>query len=151
MDDEQEFGPPASDKELRTLEGHRGRALPPSYRAFLTLHDGWRMAGGAVDLVPVRDLLDGPRAGAIRKWKEEAQTHGDAVAVRSLVVGVSAVTATRWLLDPEVVDEHGEWLFVEHHHGAEGSHTSFLAWLEESVDQYRCLAANPHDLDEDDE
>lgn len=145
LDDEQELGAPMHPDDLRRLEDRLGRPLPTSYRMFLQSHDGWRMAGGAVDLLCVRDLLGGSRAAEIQRWREDSGARGDAVAARSLVIGASRESATRWLLDPEAADAQGEWRFVEHHHGEEESYPSFIAWLECSADQYRALAADPFD------
>jgi hypothetical protein len=65
---------------------------------------------------------------------------GDVVAGRSLVIGMSDITATKYLLDPEVTDTDGEWQLVQHHHEEEATCPSFLVWLEESVVEYRALA-----------
>ena len=42
IEDKQQLGPPASEEQIAKLEQKIGIALPPSYRAFLTIHNGWR-------------------------------------------------------------------------------------------------------------
>ena len=50
-----ELGPPASDAALERLGKRYGLTLPPSYAAFLRLHDGWRGFRGDADLLSVAD------------------------------------------------------------------------------------------------
>jgi hypothetical protein len=110
------------------------------------MFNGWRMIDGGLDLLPVKDLLDGPRKQKISEWQKKMESYGDEVAARSLVIGVSSVTATKYLLDPEVIDPQGEWRFVQHHNGEEAEVASFLEWLEESVDEYDELASMNQDM-----
>jgi SMI1/KNR4 family protein SUKH-1 len=138
--DEQKLGSPAAATELRALEAALGKPLPPSYRAFLELHDGWKMVDGAVDLLAVADLLGGSRRSEIADWQQRMLAAGDVVAGQALVIGVSDVTPTRYLLDPSSIDSDGEWRFVQHHNVEEAELPSFIVWLEESVDEYLQLA-----------
>jgi hypothetical protein len=43
--------PPASEERIAALEQRLGRRMPPSYREFLKVSDGWRHAGGFVSLL----------------------------------------------------------------------------------------------------
>jgi hypothetical protein len=137
LSDEQQLGPPASLAQLTEIEARIGKSLPPSYRTFLCLYDGWRMATASMELLSVAEMLGGPRQASIRKWQQRALEAGDSVAGRSLVIAVSVVTPTKLLLDPETVDAEGEWECVSHHKDEEISYPSFLAWLEESVEEFR--------------
>ncbi len=139
--DEQKLGPPSSREEIAALEKQVGRSLPPSYRHFLEVFGSWKMIDGGVDILPVQDLLEGQRKQQIDAWKKKMESYGDDVAERSLVVGMSYITATKYLLDPEVVNSNGEWRFVQHHNGEEAEVSSFLEWLEESVNEYGELAS----------
>lgn len=138
--DEQMLGRPAGESDLLTLETRLGRSLPPSYRTFLSLYDGWKMIDGGLDLLPVRDLLGGTRHQNIKNWQQQMMAVGEDVAARSLVIGISDITPTKYLLDPEVINEDGEWRLVQHHKIEEAEFPTFLEWLEESVDEYRKLA-----------
>jgi hypothetical protein len=139
LPDEQILGPPASEAQLRELETRLNKPLPPSYRVFLSLCDGWRMVAGGVDLLSIQDMLYGPRADRITKWQHQMARSGDSVAANSLVIGDSTITPTKLLLDPDTVDANGEWAVVQHHKDEEVTYPSFLAWLEESVDEFREL------------
>ena len=153
LPDEQMLGRPAAESDLVTLETRLGRSLPPSYRTFLGLFDGWKMIDGGVDLLPVQDLLGGVNHINIESWRQQMKVTGEDVAARSLVIGISGITPTKYLLDPEVVDEDGEWRLVQHHKIEEAEFPTFLVWLEESVDEYRKLARMTRDgtIDEDDD
>ena len=136
----QQLGPPVEPSKLLQLEERTGLVLPPSYRTFLSLHDGWRMVDGATDLLSVQEMLEGPRQRKIKKWQEQARRTGDSVAANSLVIGSSDITPTRLLLDPESMDSEGEWRVVQHHKAEEYDYPSFLDWLEESAEDFRQLA-----------
>ncbi|WP_046919637.1 SMI1/KNR4 family protein, partial [Streptomyces stelliscabiei] len=43
--------PPASRERIAAMEDRLGRRMPPSYREFLAVSDGWRHAGGFVWLL----------------------------------------------------------------------------------------------------
>ncbi|GGX00449.1 SMI1/KNR4 family protein [Streptomyces lomondensis] len=109
--------PPASEERIAAMEQRLGRRMPPSYREFLKVSDGWRHAGGFVWLL----------AGT-----EDARWHQDASGLavtfeeyldedagpeerrqvdlwrRGLQLDVES-DATYVLMDPEDVDEDGEW------------------------------------------
>lgn len=139
LDDLQELGPPASEESIQALEVRLNVSLPPSYRIFLKLHDGWRMAGAAIDLLSLEDMLAGPRAERIRRWQKTEGEAGDHMAANGLVIAEGAIGPTKLILDTSTVDASGEWLLVRNHKGPEETYESFLAWLEDSVEMYRFL------------
>lgn len=140
LPDEQKLGAPAAEEKLAQLEAKLEKQLPPSYRQFLELYDGWRMAFGGVDLLSVEEMLSGSRADRVAKWQPEAAAAGDAVAARSLVIGFSEATSIKLLLDLDRTDENGEWEMVGHDGGAEWTLQSFIDWLEKSAIDFRELA-----------
>jgi SMI1 / KNR4 family (SUKH-1) len=52
---EHELGEPCSPQQLAVLQEKLGRPLPPSYRAFLELHNGWADFAGDAKLLAVED------------------------------------------------------------------------------------------------
>jgi hypothetical protein len=50
-----DLGAPCAPERLAALEQHLGQPLPPSYRAFLELHDGWTDFVGDAKLLAVED------------------------------------------------------------------------------------------------
>jgi hypothetical protein len=49
------LGPPATRKQIAKVEKMLGKPLPPSYRAFLELHNGWSGFDGDGKLLAVED------------------------------------------------------------------------------------------------
>lgn len=140
LDAEQELGEPAAEASIQKLESILGTALPPSYRAFLLLHNGWKEIDGGVDLVPLEELLGITNEHDLSAWKQSALDSGDDVAARSLVIGASLITATKYLLDPIAASQDGEWPLLQYHHEIEAEVPSFIEWLEDSVEEYLELA-----------
>lgn len=139
LPDEQMLGRPASVDQVEALERVLSQTLPPSYRAFLLLFDGWRMVDGGTDLFSVEQLLSGEVRDAMANWQRLVGASGDEIAGRGLLIGASFITPTKYLLDPGQVNKDGEWAFVQHHQGVEAVLPSFLQWLEESVEEYEEL------------
>jgi hypothetical protein len=50
-------GPPASEEQIALYEKHLGRPLPPSYRAFLSLHDGYQALAYPGDMLSIEDVM----------------------------------------------------------------------------------------------
>ncbi|GAB2916303.1 SMI1/KNR4 family protein [Streptomyces mayteni] len=111
------FGP-ASEEAVAAAEARLGRRLPPSLREFLLVTDGWRDAGpfiyrlaGAGELAWLRDTGDDHWIEAYSGEDDEdgADEFGDgALLRRTLRLSLDGDSALM-LLDPEEVDERGEW------------------------------------------
>ncbi|MGW1622700.1 SMI1/KNR4 family protein [Streptomyces sp. NPDC002172] len=109
--------PPASEERIRELEERLGHRLPPSYRSFLAVSDGWRHAGGFVWVL----------AGTGQaRWHEDAaglsedfpgELDDDPTPEDELLAGMWGRAlqldvesdALYVLLDPGDVDDAGEW------------------------------------------
>lgn len=143
LPDEQVIGPPATEEQVAALEARVKRSLPPSYRAFLLHFGSWRMVDGGVDLLSVEDMLAGPVHERVTHWQVKEAGAGNRIVGRSLVIGISSVTATKYLLDPGSAQSGNEWSLLQYHHGVEAEVESFLLWLEQSVNEYNELADDP--------
>ncbi|KUJ69442.1 hypothetical protein ACZ90_11155 [Streptomyces albus subsp. albus] len=110
---------PATAEEVAAAESRLGRTLPPSLREFLLTSNGWRDAGvfiyrlaGASELAWLADADDD--SGWIKAYRETEFFDGDdeepegKIIARSLRLSLDGDAAVM-LLDPEDVDEHGEW------------------------------------------
>ncbi|MEU9401203.1 SMI1/KNR4 family protein [Streptomyces sp. NPDC048242] len=142
--------PPASEERIRALEERIGHRLPPSYRTFLAVTDGWRHAGGFVwllagterarphedasglseyfpgeledDPTPEEELLAGMWHRAL-----ELQVESDAVYV---------------LLDPGDTDDVGEWAlytWAPWHAAPPERYASFRAFMEAMYREFHRL------------
>ncbi|SHL24341.1 SMI1/KNR4 family protein [Actinacidiphila paucisporea] len=117
---------PASEAEVAAAEARLGRRLPPSLREFLLVTNGWRDAGnfiyrlaGTTELEWLRDTDD---RNWIEVWEDltedniEEDDDGEEafgvqeakVLARSLRLSLEGDAAVM-LLDPDDVDEDGEW------------------------------------------
>lgn len=145
--------PGASEERIVALEERLGRRMPPSYREFLEVTDGWRHAGGFV-----RRLAG---TGEVR-WHEDAWGLAEmfeefldedsgpeerrAVDVwrRGLQLDVES-DATVVLLDPEDVDEAGEWAVYTWSSWAAlppERHTSFHTFMRDMYREFHSLSAH---------
>ena len=148
LSNDQLLGAAAKESQLRLFETALKKQLPPSYRTFLQLHDGWKMAFGAVDLLSIAEMRESDRAHKIRAWQVSAGMLGDSIAANSLVIGFAEASSIKILLNPEVVDETGEWELLGHDNGIDWSFPSFLAWLEASVHDFNELTREEIEGDE---
>lgn len=144
--------PPASEERIAAMEERLGRRMPPSYREFLKVSDGWRHAGGFVWLLAgtadarwhdnesgladmFEEYLD-EDAGPEERREAELWRRGLQLDVES--------DATYVLLDPEDVDEDGEWaVYTWASWRAESPerHASFLAFMRDVYREFHNLRA----------
>ncbi len=127
-----ELGKPSSDKQLAKLELLLGKPLPPSYRAFLELHNGWSKFVGAAKLLSVEDQ----ESAWVKKRIDDLDTlfyeeEGEnPFAVGTIPVLLGEDEQSFLVLDPREVRENGEMDFVQFDLTEEerrfGDFTSFL-------------------------
>ncbi|MEU9451656.1 SMI1/KNR4 family protein [Streptomyces sp. NPDC048277] len=145
--------PAASEERLGALEERLGHRLPPSYRAFLAVSDGWRHAGGFVWLLAGTDRV---------RWHEDAAglseyfpgeldedpTPEDVLLAgmwgRALQLDVES-DAVYVLLDPGDVDEAGEWAvytWASWHGDVPTRYGSFRTFMEAMYREFHSLEAS---------
>ncbi|GGV58932.1 cell wall assembly protein [Streptomyces griseoloalbus] len=148
--------PPASEERIAALEERLGRRLPPSYRAFLEVSDGWRHAGGFVWLLAgtedahwhrdesgLADMFEGyldEDAGPEERQEADLWRRGLQLDVESDVTHV--------LMDPEDVDEDGEWAvytWSSWRAAPPERHADFLAFMRDMYRQFHSLRAHRGD------
>ncbi|WAL99308.1 SMI1/KNR4 family protein [Streptomyces sp. Je 1-369] len=109
--------PPASEERIVAMEQRLGIRMPPSYREFLAVSDGWQHAGGFVTLLAgtAEARWHNDESGLADMFEEYLDEDSgpderrDAeIWRRGLQLDVES-DATYVLLDPEDVDEDGEW------------------------------------------
>ncbi|MFE6992450.1 SMI1/KNR4 family protein, partial [Streptomyces pharetrae] len=109
--------PPASQDRIAAMEERLGRRMPPSYREFLRVSDGWRHAGGFVWLLAgtadahwhdnesgLADLFE----EYLDEDAEPEERREADLWRRGLQLDVES-DITHVLMDPEDMDEDGEW------------------------------------------
>lgn len=141
LEDEQSLGPPAQDGEAALLEQKWGRALPPSYMEFLKLHNGWVMVDGGCDLLSVEQMLAGATADKIQRWQASMLKSGEPSLAAGLVIGFSAISQKRIILDPSVTRDDGEYRLIQWDSDEFIEYESFVGWLEASAQEFEEVAA----------
>ncbi|WP_190197473.1 SMI1/KNR4 family protein [Streptomyces djakartensis] len=148
--------PPASEELISAMEERLGRRMPPSYREFLKVSDGWRHAGGFVWLLAgtrdahwhdnesgladmAEEYLDEDAGPGGRReadlWREGLQLDAES-------------DATYVLLDPGDVDEDGEWaVYTWASWRAESPerHANFLEFMRDMYREFHSLRAHRGD------
>ncbi|UNS95178.1 SMI1/KNR4 family protein [Streptomyces tubbatahanensis] len=135
--------PPAPEHRIAAMEERLGKRMPPSYREFLKVSDGWRHAGGFVSLLAgtadarwhnneseLADDFEGfpdEDAGPQERWAAGIWRRGLQLDVKSDITYV--------FLDPEDVDENGEWAVY-----------TWASWRAAPPDRYANFSAFMRDM-----
>ncbi|WP_346164436.1 SMI1/KNR4 family protein [Streptomyces bangladeshensis] len=145
--------PPASEERIRAVEERLGHRLPPSYRTFLAVSDGWRHAGGSVRLLAGTDQIRRQR-GAAGPAEHVPGDLGDQPAPgEELLAGLwhralrldVASDAVSVLMDPGGVDADGEWAvysYASWRASPPERYVSFRAFMEEMYREFHRLQAD---------
>ncbi|WP_216590757.1 SMI1/KNR4 family protein [Streptomyces brasiliscabiei] len=148
--------PPAPEERIVAMEERLGRRMPPSYREFLKVTDGWRHAGGFVWLLAgTQDARWHDNASGLADMYEEFLDEDagpeERVEVdiwrRGLQLDVES-DITHVLMDPEDVDEDGEWaVYTWASWRAEPPerHASFRAFMQDMHREFHSLGGHRGD------
>jgi hypothetical protein len=148
--------PPAPEERIAAMEERLGRRMPPSYREFLKVSDGWRHAGGFVWLLAgtedahwhnnesgladmFEEYLD-EDAGPEERREADLWRRGLQLDVESDITHV--------LLDPEDVDEDGEWAvytWASWRAAPPERHANFLEFMRDMHREFHSLRARGGD------
>lgn len=144
--------PPASEERIAAMEERLGRRMPPSYREFLGVSDGWRHAGGFVWLLAgTGDARWHDNASGLADIFEEyldedadpEERREADLWRRGLQLDVES-DVTHVLLDPEDVDENGEWAvytWSSWRAAPPERHADFAAFMREMYREFHSLRA----------
>lgn len=161
---------PAPPERIAALEARLGAALPPSYRSFLEVTDGWRWAGEFVELLasaagvgPLRELtahaheeltfweredLDAELdADLDEEEDDDEEEEGYESARWNRAIQISLTGDRTWLLlDPGDIGEDGEWAAYRYS-GWSGCgpvrHASFADLMRAEYEGFRALRHRP--------
>ncbi|MCX5096043.1 SMI1/KNR4 family protein [Streptomyces sp. NBC_00365] len=147
---------PASEERIAAMEERLGRRMPPSYREFLKVSDGWRHAGGFVWLLAgtedahwhnnesgladmCEEYLD-EDAGPEERREADIWRRGLQLDVESDITHV--------LMDPEDLDEAGEWAvytWASWRAAPPERHANFLEFMRDMYREFHSLRAHRSD------
>ncbi|MFE7558687.1 SMI1/KNR4 family protein [Kitasatospora sp. NPDC057500] len=132
-------GAPA--ERVAAAEAGLGCELPPSYREFLAVSDGWRHAGGFVYRLAGTDGARWHRdADGLSEYFDDGELEG--MWQRALQLDVES-DATLVLLDPADVDGDGEWAvycFASWQGAPPRRYASFRAFMRAMYREFHCLS-----------
>lgn len=152
------FGP-ATPARVAALEERLGHRLPPSYRAFLEVTDGWRHAGGFVWLLAGTDEArwhedDAELSESFQEYLGEDATREEVLEAtiwtRGLELAVES-DAMDVMLDPQDVNEHGEWAvytWAPWLASPPERHASFWEFMQDAYREFHDLRAGADDAPE---
>ncbi len=146
-DEKQELAMPASEEEIKHLESTIGMKLPPSYRAFLRLHNGWKMVDGSPDFFSISQILDYMSSKDHFDLMKNASIRNDDFVKNSLVIGASMNSPDIYLLNPDKINSEGEWEFIDYDKLDYETYPSFLDFLIDSEKIYNA----PISIDDSDD
>ncbi|MER7350890.1 SMI1/KNR4 family protein [Streptomyces aurantiacus] len=147
---------PATPERIAALEERLGRRLPPSYRSFLEVTDGWRHAGGFVYLLGGTEHVRWHRdeAGLGEMFREYLDEDASPEEIdeadlwdRALDLGVES-DAVYVVMDPQDVDEHGEWAvytWAPWRASPPERHGAFRDFMQEMYREFHSLRADRDD------
>lgn len=104
---------PASEDDIAALEDAFG-ALPPSFRAFLTFHDGLPEADMGQDIYSVAKLFAFRDKHLAKAYAKFADAIGNRPMDGLLVIGGASSRKSLFLFDTTTADDDGEWPVLYH-------------------------------------
>lgn len=108
-------GRPAPGMSIRALEQRIGLLLPPSYKAFLQMHDGYAWLAWPGHMLSIRDASPGGEYwDDIAEWKRETAEAGYGAVLDGVVIAYLEQPNNWVYLDPNRIASTGEWDVVLH-------------------------------------
>lgn len=130
-----ELGPPASPDQIAKLEKILRRRLPPSYHAFLELHNGWSDFDGGSKLLATEDQEAQWVKERIKYWSDLIEDDTENPFQQGAIPVLLGEDENHFLvLDPRSAQENGEMDFVDYDYGQEHRRfKDFTSFLENSL------------------
>lgn len=132
-DDIGELGPPCTKEQIRLVTEDFGMPLPPSYEAFLRLHNGWTDFMGEAPLLRVEDRHEAWYARRVQGIREHLASFGDPdFLAHGFLLAVHPDVSSLLYIDRSRPTGNGEFETVYHslRDGEYSRHPSFAAFLE---------------------
>jgi hypothetical protein len=142
--------PGATEAQLAAAEARLGARLPPSYRRFLAVTNGWRHTGTFIDrLWPAEEIAwfrernqDWIDAYTVPARGDEHEPASFAAGLRAALEVSDVGDAAIYLLNPLVVGADGEWeaWFFANWVPGERRYPSFRALMQDEYGSFKRLA-----------
>jgi cell wall assembly regulator SMI1 len=128
--------PPASPEQIADYERRLGMELPPSYRAFLGLHNGYDWLAYPGHMLAIDDVQPGGEwFEPLQRWKQSAAKWGASEVLDGVVIA-NLGQPNNWVyLDPlRPQAEPGELTLVEWEPEDSHVHADLIGFLEECLE-----------------
>jgi len=113
---------PATDRQIVSYEQYLGLRLPPSYRAFLELHNGYEWLAFPGHMLSIQDVVPGGEYfDDIKEWKTVMAEAGLSEALDGIVVAYLDQPNNWAYLDPNRARDGGEFDLALHVSGVDPS------------------------------
>lgn len=145
-DKNDQLGQPASETEVQELEQKLNLVLPPSYKAFLLLNNGWKVVDGSQNFFSIQQIIKWCEKKDPSNWISIAESVGNGFVKECLVVGASHQSPDKYLLNPKIIVNE-EWQFIEYRKDGYSVFDSFLEFMVATKQQFD-EAANEINLDD---
>jgi hypothetical protein len=152
-EDAHELGAPATPQQISNLEKLIGKPLPPSYRAFLELHNGWADFDGEAKLLAIEDHDKKWVKQRVKDWSDLFEDEGKNPFSNGCIPILLGKTESSYLvLDPRKVRRDGEMEFVVYDYNVpEETFKDFTAFLRDSLNTLEELIEDEKSGAQDDE
>jgi hypothetical protein len=134
--DPPKLGKPCSAAQLAALERIVGQPLPPSYRAFMELHNGWHDFDGTAAILAVEDHKSEWVKERLKLLRDTMKEFGDKdpFDAGAVPVVLDENTPQYVVLDPRKARPDGEMTFVSYEYAKkEGQWKDFTAYLKSDL------------------
>lgn len=131
----QVFGAPVTNETIQKLEKELNTELPPSYRAFLEINNGWKVVDGTQSFFSIDEIRSWKKRIDPSNWMSIASGAGHSFVEDCLVIGASDDSANKYLLNPKKI-KNGEWQFIDFDRDGHAIFDSFLDFLIDTKKQF---------------
>lgn len=139
-DQGRKLAPPASPEQITRLERELGRRLPPSYRAFLELHNGWSNFAGGSRILGTEDHGQTWVKERIAFWNSIVDDGPSPFELGAVPVLFGEDENHFLAMDPKSARPDGETDFVDYDYGREHQRfKDFIAFLRDDLEVMRRL------------
>lgn len=126
---------PASETEIQGFEQKLSLVLPPSYKAFLNISNGWKVVDGSQNFFTIQQVLKWREKKDPSNWISIAESVGNGFVKDCLVVGASNQSPDKYLLNPKIIVKQ-EWQFIEYRKDGYSVFDSFLEFMIATKQQF---------------
>lgn len=135
-----ELGPPATEDELARLSRVLGFFLPPSWRAFLSMHNGWQNFRGTAKILSTADYELAWVRQRVKDWEDllDGQINPFGDGRKPILLGTDE--SSFLVVDPTTVRPDGEMSFIMYDYlEEERRFPDFASYLRHHLSTMRAL------------